>query len=217
MPTRRFAPLHPNSKDITGANIERWNVLGYLGGSMWLCRCSCGTEKRIHTANIRRSRSCGCLRDELASARSRTHGLSKSAEYKVWAGIKRRCLNRNDPSYPDYGGSGVTVCQRWADSFEAFLEDMGCRPTPRHTIDRIKNSKGYEPGNCRWATRAEQNRNKKNNRLITFRGVTLVSAQWARRTGIDRATIEYRLDNGWSVERALTTPAVHGRNQFSTD
>lgn len=203
--------LHHNVKDLSGTICGRWTVLTYLGKSYWLCRCECGTERAVFTGNItdKKSLSCGCLRDEMASKKNRTHGLSKTAEYKVWAGMKRRCQNPNEKAYADYGAKGVTVCQRWHDSFEAFLEDMGKRPSPKHEIDRIENSKGYEPGNCRWATRPEQAQNKTSNRSITFRGVTRVCAEWARVLGIHRSTIEYRLDHGWTVEDALTRPVSH--------
>lgn len=218
MTSRKSVPLPPNAKDLISQMFGRWTVIAYLGRSQWLCCCECGTEKSIFTGNLSggKTKSCGCFRDDQASKKSRTHGLTKTAEYKVWAGIKRRCLNKSEKSYNDYGARGITICKRWSDSFEAFLEDVGPRPSPQHTIERIDNEKGYEPNNCRWATRDEQAVNKRNNRRITFLGVTRVLAEWARLTGIHRATIEYRLDHGWSVEHTLTTPARIGRNQFSS-
>jgi hypothetical protein len=210
-------PLHWNVKDLSGRQFGRWTVLQYAGKSHWLCRCQCGTERPVFTGALsgNKSLSCGCLRDEIVSQNSATHRLTKSAEYKVWAGVKRRCLNPNDKVYQAYGGSGVTICQRWSGSFEAFLSDMGLRPTARHTIERKDNSKGYEPGNCRWATRAEQNRNKSNNRPITLGAETKTLSEWAAALGVCHETIRYRLAAGWPIERALTTPAKLGRNQFS--
>lgn len=201
------ADLHFNTKNLTGVRVGRWVVLGYAGESHWRCRCDCGTERDVFTGNLtgKKTLSCGCRKPEATAAAKTTHGLHDSTEYKTWAGMKRRCLNANDASHARYGGAGVSVCQRWADSFEAFLADMGPKPSPRHTIDRIDNAKGYEPGNCRWATMAEQSRNKRTSRRITFRGVTKVLAEWSREFGLHHSLIQARLRAGWTVERALTT------------
>lgn len=209
--------MHHNVKSLVGQTFGRWTVIAYNGQSHWQCRCECGTERPVFTGNLKggKSTSCGCLRDEIVSSVQTTHGLTRSAEYKVWAGIKRRCLNPRDQSYVHYGAVGVTICPQWADSFETFLADVGTRPSPQHTIDRIDNSNGYEPDNCRWATRAEQNRNKRNNRFLTFRGKTQTIAEWSRETGLHHSLIQCRLSLGWSVEAALTRPPVLGRNQFS--
>jgi hypothetical protein len=129
-PTGEKMPAQP--RDLTNQRFGRWTVRVYLGGSYWLCVCDCGTEKRVFSGNLHngKSASCGCLRDEIVSQTSRSHGLSKTPEYKTWAGIKRRCLNPNDKAYPQYGGRGITICQRWSDSFEAFRADMGEKPSP---------------------------------------------------------------------------------------
>lgn len=208
--------MHHNTKDLTGQSFGRWTVLSYAGKSYWICRCECGKERAVFTGNLKngKSASCGCLRDEIVSNVQSTHRLTGSPEYKVWAGIKRRCQNENEDSYHNYGGRGIKMCQRWADSFEAFLADVGSRPSASHSIERIENSNGYEPGNCKWATKSEQAANTRHNRLIEFNGETLHAAEWSRRTGIKRSTILFRLDHGWSIERTLTTPAKVGRNQF---
>jgi hypothetical protein len=117
-----------------------------------------------------------------------------------------RCLNPGNASFKSYGAVGITVCERWLNSFENFLADMGPRPSKDHSIDRIKRELGYAPGNCRWATRVEQNRNKINNRLITYNGETLTHAEWSYRLGLHPDTVGQRLRNGWTVERALTQP-----------
>lgn len=149
--------------DIAGKRFGRWTALRYESGSYWICRCDCGSVKRIFSGNLKngKSRSCGCLRDEIVSACQTTHGLTKSAEYKVWAGIKRRCLNPNDRSFREYGGRGITICRAWSEQFESFLACVGKRPSDNHSIDRIDNSRGYEPGNCRWATRSQQMKNRR--------------------------------------------------------
>lgn len=123
----------------------------------------------------------------------------------VWRNIIRRCRDPKMQNFPRYGGAGIQVCDRWADSFQAFVEDMGLRPSPQHSIDRINNEGHYEPGNCRWATASEQLRNRSDNHWITFRGRTLVLEDWAKETGIKVGTLWRRLMvQGWSEERSLT-------------
>lgn len=134
-----------------------------------------------------------------------THGMSRSAEYRVWGSIITRCEDPRADSYPSYGGRGIRMCSRWRVSFEAFLSDMGPRPEGT-SIDRVNNDGDYEPSNCRWATRTEQARNQSTNRLLEFRGETICLAELAIRVGIKRVTIDRRLALGWSVERAATEP-----------
>jgi hypothetical protein len=117
----------------------------------------------------------------------------------------RRCYDANSASYDRYGANGIGVCDRWRESFENFLADMGERPDGA-TIDRIDNARGYEPGNCRWATTAEQARNRTDNHTLTFNGRTMVMTDWAAEIGISVFTLSDRLRRGWSVDRALTTP-----------
>lgn len=180
-------------------------------GSRVVCRCICGREKEYRKYHVTSGavKSCGCGRREFCSIGNTKHGMarrsSRPPEYGVWVGIKNRCENRNDPSYPNYGGRGIKVCARWRASFPAFLKDMGHRPSPYHEVDRIDTDGNYEPGNCRWATSKTNNRNRRNNRRITYMGQTLCLAAWSERTGIGRSTIAFRLDRGWTVERALTT------------
>lgn len=135
----------------------------------WRCACECGGETITTTCALRsgKTKSCGCLVGEKAAARNRAsarHGESvKSApspEYYSWTAMKSRCLNPNAAKFDIYGGRGISVCDRWANSFEAFLADMGRRPSPKHTLDRIDGDGNYEPGNCRWATPSEQNKNR---------------------------------------------------------
>jgi len=128
-------------------------------------------------------------------------------EYVIWCLMKDRCFNPNAESYKLYGGRGIRVCDEWNVSFDAFFAHIGPRPTTEHQIDRIDNNKGYEPGNVRWATRKEQCRNRRSNRLITCNGQTKTLAEWAEVSGIDRKTISDRIDvSGWSPEQALSTP-----------
>ncbi len=176
----------------------------------WLCRCACGVEKEINAYSLSSGRqvSCGCYGPVSSSQRNSTHRLTGTHEYIVWSGIKSRCLYEgNKVSYAKYGGRGITVCQRWEESFEAFLADMGKAPSRKHSIDRIDNSLGYSPENCRWATSQEQANNRRSNVFLTFRGQTKTIADWGREVGISPLTIRQRLTReDWSVERALTEP-----------
>ena len=166
----------------------------------WLFRCDCGNEKVIVASDVKRNivKSCGCLQRETIT----THGMYYSREYSIWGGMEQRCLNRNNHAYKNYGGRGIKVCNRWL-KFENFYKDMGECPVGK-TLDRIDNNGNYKPSNCRWATVKEQNNNRRNNHLLTFKGKTQTIAQWAKEIGINRATLSSRIYKGWSVERALT-------------
>lgn len=135
------------------------------------------------------------------------HGGAGTPEYNTWLNIKQRCHNPNHPRYPDWGGKGITVCQRWLDSFPDFLSDMGARPSADHSIDRKDNAIGYEPSNCRWATKREQSENRPSFiNAITFNGKTQSLTAWSREVGISRESLRSRFDQGWTTERALTEP-----------
>lgn len=120
--------------------------------------------------------------------------------------MKARCSNLNHPQYKNYGGRGIKVCKRWHDSFENFLADVGYRPSPKHSLERMKNGKGYKPGNVTWSTNKKQSRNKRTNRFYTFQGKKLCLTDWAKKFSLKEPTLRHRLDVGWSLERALTTP-----------
>ena len=173
--------------------------------------CDCGNETVQAVAVVRRGLtvSCGCKgrrgRQDIAEA-NRTHGRSNTTEHNIWTSMKQRCSNPRAISFRYYGARGITVCDRWRDSFEAFLADMGPRP-PGTSIDRIDNNGNYEPGNCRWATDREQNSNRRNCRKVSWHGVTASMREWAERTGLGYDMLRLRFRAGWDVERALTTPA----------
>ncbi len=148
------------------------------------------------------------LEKALTKEKRKAHGLTKTGEYASWYGMHSRCSNPKTDRYKDYGGRGVRVCERWKD-FLTFLADMGPKPSPEHTLDRFPDNDGnYEPGNCRWATPAEQGRNRRDNCYLTCQGRTMTMTDWAAELGITPATLWCRLHMlGWSIERALTTPA----------
>jgi hypothetical protein len=146
---------------------------------------------------------------------NRRHGLSHSPTYSSYANMISRCTDPTNKKFADYGGRGIAVCKRWSESFDAFVADMGVRPDGM-TLERRDVNLGYEPDNCRWATWKEQHNNKRSNRLIEFSGQTKTLQQWADQTGFSHTLIFYRLQRGWSVARALTSPPRVGRNQHST-
>lgn len=189
------------------APAERRNGKPYM-----LCRCDCGVEKEIALSSLKRglTQSCGCYRKERGPANKR-HGLHASRTYKTWLSMRQRCLNPNNPAYPNYGGRGIAIDPAW-DTFDQFLADMGEVPDGM-TIERKDNHKGYGPDNCLWADRKTQGRNTRKCRMITYNSETKTLGEWADQYGINRQTLGKRLDTGWSMERALTTSplAYHNR------
>lgn len=174
-PTLKDGRVHHQFRDLTGKTFGRLTVLHYCGSrkdgkssaSIWACLCECGKTVPVIGYCVSRgeTRSCGCLQVDMVKAAAVTHGegsvKARSPEYVTWSCMKTRCYNENADQFPLYGGRGIKVCERWLNSFESFLEDMGRRPSKAHTIDR-KNSDGdYEPGNCRWATPTQQANNRR--------------------------------------------------------
>ncbi len=216
---REFLTLGSRGIDISGRVFGRLTVIGPVrrlyssSGTVviWLCVCACGTEKEIRGNDLRRGVqvSCGCHSAEVSSRRLKTHGQARTGrvtgEYKSWQDMRARCLNPKNSSFENYGGRGITVDARW-DSYEAFIADMGSRPTPKHTLERIDVNKGYGPNNCRWATKTEQSKNTRRSRHVTYNGRTQIAADWAREVGLRPQILNGRLRDGWSVEKALFTP-----------
>lgn len=199
--------------DLTGRIFGRLTVLGRgentpRGQARWECLCTCGEVRQFHGISLRNgeTRSCGCLGRERTAIRARTHGMTGSLEYNSWGSMIQRCTNPKNHKFPIYGGRGIMVCGRWLHSFENFLEDMGPRPSPKHSIERLDNDGPYTPKNSKWGTATDQNNNKRNSRRLTFGGETMTIAQWEKCLGFHRDVIWARLKSGWSVEKALSTP-----------
>jgi len=175
--------------------------------------CDCGVTKNIVIAHVRGGYvvSCGCFSNELRAATFTKHGEAaggKTVEYKIWEGLRKRCTNPNNNEWENYGGRGITVCERW-NSFENFLADMGRRPSPKHSLDRWPDNDGaYEPGNCRWATDIEQQRNTRKNFLVSVGGrrMTLAEACGGSRTRRYNLAYQRITKFGWASERAISTP-----------
>jgi hypothetical protein len=166
---------------------------------MVVALCDCGVSKTYQGCDLRsgHTKSCGCLSAEVAGARTRTHGLSTTRTYKVWAEMLQRCANPKNENFQNYGGRGISVCDRWRESFENFLADMGERPTGT-TLDRKENDGNYEPSNCRWATRAEQARNNRRNINLTFDGVTKCLTDWCLEKQVNYNKVRRLIHRGMS-------------------
>lgn len=201
-------------KDIEGETFSRLYILGYAGkvgkNLYWYCRCVCGKIVKVGSGNLKNGNttSCGCFKIRNTKEKNSTHGHSRgyvtTPTYRTWVNMINRCSNPKTIHYHNYGGRGIKVCDRWL-KFENFLEDMGEKPK-NTTIERIWNDGNYESGNCRWATYKEQNNNRRSNHFLTFRGKTQTIAQWSREIEVNGSTLFDRINNGWTVERALTTP-----------
>lgn len=204
--------------DMVGMKVGRLTVNERIenspeGKARWLCACECGGSVSIEGKYLRRGRThhCGCLRGENSITHGSTIGRQLTSEYRCWKAIKNRCYNHAGPNFVLYGGRGICVCDRWLDSCEAFLTDMGKRPSSKHSIDRIDNDGNYEPSNCRWATGSEQARNRRSTRWIEVNGERLSAADWSRRLGGNTTLVHRRLHLGWTEEDAVLTPVGRRR------
>ena len=196
-------------KDYTGQKFHyltaiEFSHIGRSNESRWLYKCDCGNEKIISSWSVvaGRTKSCGCYALKIRTI----HGKSKTPEYNSWNGMRQRCYSEKHRYYKYYGGKGITICERWLNSFEDFLEDMGERPKGT-TLDRKDGSKGYYKENCRWATGKEQQNNRKSTIVIEYNGTQKTITEWAEEYDINFFTLWSRLhERKWPIEKALTTP-----------
>lgn len=200
-------PKKSRRLDLTGQKFGEWIVLekgdvGPNGAIYWKCKCSCGTEKLVQAGGLRNGHSISCGHDRTI------HGYSLTPTGAAWYGMRQRCYNHDDKNYPSYGGRGIKVCERWLERFENFLADMGPSPGKGMSIDRIDVHGNYEPKNCRWATRSEQQRNRRNNPKVDYKGESITLIAVAERVGLPLRTLRWRLANGWEINRAIETPAI---------
>lgn len=205
-------------RDLTGLKFERLTVIERVADhvepsgrrvAMWKCVCDCGSVVTVNGKHLKKgdTKSCGCLQREHPNGT--THGLRKTPLYSVWAGMKSRCACKNETSvsFKNYYSRGIKVCKEWQDDFKAFYDwAMANGYRKGLTLDRINNDGNYEPNNCRWTTRKEQQNNRRVNRLITYKGRTQTLTQWAEEYGISANVLSGRLlKMGWDFEKAITT------------
>lgn len=221
---RKFAFV----EDLTGRRFGRLTVIGRAPNkgerTMWICKCDCGNIKTIGRANLVKgtTQSCGCLHKEAVRAiNKKKHGGTGSPTYIRWRSMKSRCYNPNDIGYANYGGRGIRVCERWLNSYEAFVADMGVVPSREYTLDRIDVNGDYCPENCKWATMKEQSNNKRNNRLLTHNNRTQTISQWCDELGFSRNLAQKRLLDGFTEFEDIFAPnksnkAVHQLSEDGT-
>jgi len=211
--TKRGTKMKP--LDLIGQKFGRLTVLRKIKTNRikWECICTCGKTKTIAPESLLRghTKSCGCLLSETSTKTHTLHGGRKDGkytpEYRVWSGMKNRCNNPNSEHWLSYGGRGINICDRWVNSFENFLEDMGKKPFKTAQIDRINNDLGYFKENCKWSTPKENSRNKRDSVYILHNGVTLHVKDWQDNIGIASTTIKARIKTGWTIDKAMTIPA----------
>lgn len=212
-------PNSPNFDDMEGRRFGRLVVTGYAGrgerghSTRWECLCDCGQRRTVWRSSLTGglTQSCGCLGRERRKASTVRHGLSKHPSYFVWASMVDRCANPGSAKWRNYGGRGIRVCERWMD-LANFVADMGEPAFDGAQLDRIDNDGGYEPGNCRWASRKVQLRNTRSNSVLEYEGQVRCITEWAEIYGIPTPTLRQRLKRGWPAHQALTEP-VHEKHR----
>ena len=204
--------MNTQSNDNAGKRFGRWTVIQpcypEYPRKKYVCRCDCGTISEISIWHMENGHSNMCNKHILEKKNS--HGMTKTKVYKTWLCMKGRCYDKTHKSYPDYGGRGILICERWKNNFKNFLSDMG-QPEKGQSIDRIDYNSGYYPENCKWSTWTEQANNRRSNKLLTAFGETKTIANWSRDyrclCSFQILLNRYNKPNEWSHEKAITTPA----------
>lgn len=208
-------PTDPRWEDITGLRFGLYTVVAYAGKPngrqhRWRCQCDCGNERTVVRGSLINgdSQSCGCRKSEASRAAATRHGHAGrgrySGTYQSWKSAIYRCHDPKSISYPRYGARGIAVCDAWRNSFEAFLADMGVRPAGT-SIERVRSDRGYEPGNCRWATSKEQTRNQRTNKFLVVGGREMIVTDALAASGVSRTTYYRRLKQGMTEQEALAS------------
>lgn len=195
--------------DITPEQIfGLWTVKERGSSGRWICQCDCGVKRSVRASDLRSGKSRMCKQCSM-EATNTSHGMRGTPEYNTWVHMIQRCHNPNSKDYPNYGGRGISVCDLWRNSFEAFYMSIGPKPTPKHTIERINTNGNYEPGNVKWATRNEQVLNQRSNVKLTIDGVEKAVSEWARDPDcpVTQFTIYKRIFRGWNAKRAVFEPS----------
>lgn len=209
----------PQKLNLVGRVFGRLRVISEAAKNgrmvMWNCLCDCGKNTVARRGDLLSggTSSCGCLKSDTTAKNNSTHGDSRTPEHMIWCSMLQRCRNKNSKKFKDYGGRGITVCERWL-TYENFISDMGRRPSPKHSIERRDNNAGYSPENCVWATRIEQNNNQRDNVIITLNGQSRTMSQWSRVVGIDEGVLQQRRKRGWSDFEILATPLNGDRSKI---
>lgn len=181
------------------------------GNAMWKCKCDCGNEKIVmgRSLRIQHTISCGCLHREQLTKAVSTHRMSKEKIFQIWSDMKQRCFNSKVKAYKNYGGRGITVCDDWLNDFQSFYDwAMANGYKKGLTIERVDVNGNYEPSNCKWITKTEQNFNKTNSVFLTYKGVTKTLAEWSRETGIAYHVIRWRYQAGKKPEEILKVKGI---------
>ena len=196
--------------DLSGQKFTRLLVIKENGRKnrcvLWECICDCGNIVNVITANLKNgnTKSCSCLHKETVSRNFKKHDLKGTPEYTSWQLMKDRCLNPKNKTFEYYGGKGVSICERWINSPQTFVDDMGLKPSPFHTIDRIDSLKDYTPENCKWATKTDQVRNRSITKKFILDGIERPLAEWCELFGISYNIVNNRLWRGWDINKSLT-------------
>lgn len=204
------------SENLISKRFGRLTVTGSTsknGHGYSVCKCDCGRETIVRNDGLKSGRivSCGCYNMERAKRgeNRRTHGLHGTRLYRIWQAMINRCRNESSKCYRNYGGRGIAVCEEWGKSFQSFYDwAMSNGYADNLTIDRIDNNGNYEPNNCRWASYSEQSNNKRTNHLLEYNGEIHSITEWSAIVGISRKILNWRVNHGWSTEKALTTPKI---------